>query len=360
MSCFDIRGIVEEVQSIVAVKVRLREIQYTSYVGEEVPSTIYADPNRIRQVMLNLVENAIKFNVQKGRVLLSIIKIEDSMLKVDVVDSGKGISSSQMKTLFAFNSIDSEGRAADCPDNRISVSLPIAYEICKQLGGELRVESQVGHGSTFSFSVRTQPIPAINVVLETLHTKSPADCDIEEEYQRVPDVQRPLPSMVFKRMSSSNSHLSYGFRSVVRPGLTSSSDSKLKAPTAEDLALLAIPKRRDQITSARRKNQLREEQKNPFKVREIDMSALSPFQSGGQTASTAFTKTHRISAFKLEVHPKISLDQEPRTSYKEQVSSGFTNRVRCSLLGFHKREKERDNNSDSIASCRTELMGGNV
>ncbi len=111
---------------------------------------IYADKERIRQVLVNLVTNAIKYSPKKNKVIITV-KEDNQQLTVSVKDYGLGIPKEQQPHIF-----DRFYRVAGKEQKKIDglgLGLYITHEIIKEHQGEMWVESKVGKGSTFSFSL---------------------------------------------------------------------------------------------------------------------------------------------------------------------------------------------------------------
>lgn len=104
------------------------------------------DPSRLRQVLMNLLSNAVKYNRATGRVVLRLTA-DERHLRLDVEDSGPGLSRQQLDSLFQpFNRLGAERTTAE----GTGIGLVISKLLVQALGGELTVSSQVGKGSTFS------------------------------------------------------------------------------------------------------------------------------------------------------------------------------------------------------------------
>jgi len=122
-------------------------------IPEQVPPVI-GDPGRLKQVLTNLVGNAIKYTPEGGHVWIRIFP-EDGHLITSVQDTGIGISAHDQKQIFhKFYRVRTEETAHI---EGTGLGLSIARSIVERHGGRIWVESEPGKGSTFSFSL---PLPA--------------------------------------------------------------------------------------------------------------------------------------------------------------------------------------------------------
>jgi signal transduction histidine kinase len=110
--------------------------------------TITADERRVRQVVFNLVSNAVKFTPSDGRVDISA-RTEDGHVEVAVADTGPGIAAEDRKRIFEEFEQTDEGRKAE----GTGLGLPLSRKLVELHGGRLWVESEPGRGSTFRFTL---------------------------------------------------------------------------------------------------------------------------------------------------------------------------------------------------------------
>jgi signal transduction histidine kinase len=114
-------------------------------------SSFPMDAARIKQVLLNLVGNAVKFTPEGGRVKVRAI-VEDGSVRVEVCDTGPGIPAEDHERIFQEFQQSQTSRGADKPEGT-GLGLALAKRFVEMHGGRIWVESEVGRGSTFAFSL---------------------------------------------------------------------------------------------------------------------------------------------------------------------------------------------------------------
>jgi CheY-like chemotaxis protein/HPt (histidine-containing phosphotransfer) domain-containing protein/two-component sensor histidine kinase len=168
---FDLRTILENVTDMLAVRAEEKGIELTCHLKPNLPIALVGDPTRLRQIIVNLAENAIKFT-QEGEVNISIEteKEDDSsvLLHFTVSDTGIGISADKIETVF------DSFRQADGSTTRkyggTGLGLAISKQLVSMMGGKIWVDSELEKGSTFHFTARFQL--SQGEATEVLHTKS--------------------------------------------------------------------------------------------------------------------------------------------------------------------------------------------
>jgi two-component system, sensor histidine kinase and response regulator len=150
---FDLRIAMEDMSDLVALRAYERGLEYGCMIDHQVPSLLRGDPYRVRQVLVNLIGNAIKFT-EKGEVSLSVMVVAEdesrATLRFAVTDSGIGIPLNRREQIFeSFTQ-------ADGSTTRKYGGTGLGLTICRQLaglmGGEIGLESEEGKGSTFWFT----------------------------------------------------------------------------------------------------------------------------------------------------------------------------------------------------------------
>jgi PAS domain S-box-containing protein len=168
---FSLRHVVDQTTQVLAVRTSEKGISFSCHISPEVPDALVGDQVRLRQVLLNLAGNAIKFTERGGvavRVRAQSQDAEAGCLEFAVEDTGIGIPRSDLEHIFEpFTQVD--------PSNTrrfggTGLGLSISASLVRMMGGHIWVESEPGHGSTFCFQVRlplAKEVPA-----------EPTTCDV--------------------------------------------------------------------------------------------------------------------------------------------------------------------------------------
>ena len=155
---FNLRSCIEDVLDIFATKAAQIGIDLVYQIDADVPLQIVGDDLRLRQVITNLVSNAMKFT-QKGEVFVGIHLLKSRAdgqleLRFEVRDTGIGIPPDKLQRLFkAFSQVDS---STTRKYGGTGLGLAISEKLVKLMQGQVSVESQPGEGSVFSFTMQTQ------------------------------------------------------------------------------------------------------------------------------------------------------------------------------------------------------------
>ena len=155
---FDLRTTLEELAELFALLAAERSLNFEWQLAPEVPQRLHGDPVRLRQILINLVGNALKFTVSGG-ILLHVGRQPDCdgriVLAVEVSDSGIGIASEHLDKVFApFEQADSSTTRTF---GGTGLGLTIARQLVELMGGRISVSSAVGCGTTFYFEVVLDP-----------------------------------------------------------------------------------------------------------------------------------------------------------------------------------------------------------
>lgn len=168
---FDLKSCVQEVFGLFSGEASKKNLELTYYIEDQIPAIVFGDMGRLRQVLVNLVSNAVKFTNEGGVYLVvSLAQAEEDRLTLEftVKDTGIGISSEKIDRLFKpFSQLDSSMTRRY---GGTGLGLAICKSLVQMMGGEIAVESKEGKGATFVFTI-------------CVHTH-------EEEHQRLREEER--------------------------------------------------------------------------------------------------------------------------------------------------------------------------
>ena len=157
---FDLRVTLEEIGELMSLKAYEKGLEFASIVHHEVPSLLRGDPGRLRQILINLMGNAIKFTDSGEVTLKAILEEEDAhraVIRFSVSDTGIGISKEGMDRLFkSFSQVDG---STSRNYGGTGLGLAISKQLTELMEGRIGVDSKEGQGSTFWFAVGLEKQP---------------------------------------------------------------------------------------------------------------------------------------------------------------------------------------------------------
>ena len=151
---FDLSNSIEEVLEVFGAKAAKAGVELVYHISNDIPAQIIGDSSRFRQVLMNLVDNAVKFTTQGEIVVkVSLIKIKDGdtiELNIEVTDTGVGIAEDKIKLL----TIDLSDMDACTEEYRVAgLGLTICKRLVKLMDGHMGVKSEIGKGTTLIFNM---------------------------------------------------------------------------------------------------------------------------------------------------------------------------------------------------------------
>ncbi|MBP7746225.1 MAG: PocR ligand-binding domain-containing protein [Phycisphaerae bacterium] len=157
--------VVAEVLSLMRVRAEAKGVALRAAFATPIPRTVQTDPTRLRQILLNLVGNAIKFT-EVGRVDLLVrylAEADTARLEFDIVDTGIGLSAEQTRLLFEpFSQVDATARRQH---GGTGLGLAISRRLAQRLGGDVTlVSSRLGSGSCFRLTLAVDPRAGVELV----------------------------------------------------------------------------------------------------------------------------------------------------------------------------------------------------
>ncbi|MBV9016817.1 MAG: response regulator, partial [Alphaproteobacteria bacterium] len=177
---FEPRELIAEITDLFSERCTSKGIEFIYFVAEQIPHRLIGDPARLRQILINLVGNAIKFT-DRGEIFVELSLAEGdsehTRLRCSVEDTGIGIDQEQQASIFeSFHQVD---RSMTRSRGGTGLGLSIVKELVSLMGGEIGVESELGRGSRFWF---------------TTHLGRPKDEAAAVHAQRI--IERPLRVLV--------------------------------------------------------------------------------------------------------------------------------------------------------------------
>ena len=169
---FSLHGLLRQATRTLSLRASEKELEFISDIGTDVPDMVVGDPLRLQQIISNLLGNAIKFTAQ-GEIMLTVEKLKPApssdgvWLVMHIKDTGIGISPDKQSLIFdVFTQADSSTARRF---GGSGLGLAISRRLVEMMGGEITVQSQVGKGSTFSFTVQLPAAVTNNDALSEVH-----------------------------------------------------------------------------------------------------------------------------------------------------------------------------------------------
>jgi PAS domain S-box-containing protein len=156
---FDLRECIEAALELIAMSASQKGLDLAYELDPRTPGSLVGDVTRLRQILTNLLNNAIKFT-EEGEVVLSVtVDDQDGRLRFSVRDTGIGIAEDRVGDLFeSFSQVDASTTRRY---GGTGLGLAISKRLSELMGGTMWVESRAGEGSVFSFTIEAEPGPAI-------------------------------------------------------------------------------------------------------------------------------------------------------------------------------------------------------
>ena len=165
--CIAIGAVVEQASAMLRATAQEKKVSLEVSIEEKIP-LVHADPSRVLQMLINLIDNAIKFTPAGGSVQVRayLVEADTASVYLSVTDTGRGISP-ESKALV-FERLFQDPNAVDNSRKGLGLGLYIVQELVRLHGGRIWVESHPGHGSAFSF---TLPLFSLSQILLPIITE---------------------------------------------------------------------------------------------------------------------------------------------------------------------------------------------
>lgn len=147
VSCFNLRIFLSTAVDVVKGAAEIKGLELSIHERTALPEFVYGDPLRLRQILLNLLANAVKFTAQ-GKITLEVEMMEEEALKFSIIDTGAGIPPAKLKSIFeSFTQADN---SLSRQYGGTGLGLAISKKLVEMMGGFIEVQSVIGKGSCFS------------------------------------------------------------------------------------------------------------------------------------------------------------------------------------------------------------------
>jgi len=271
---FNLRTTIEEFVEMFTLTSYKKGIEFSAIIAHGIPYLLRGDPSRLRQVLINLTSNAIKFT-GKGEVSIRVTLVEenakDVKIKFIVTDTGIGIAENFLNRLFdPFSQFDA---SITRKYGGTGLGLAISRQLIKQMGGEIGAESQLGKGSTFWFILQfeKQSKELDGKTLSDLHELGEARLLIVDDYElsrqmlknilqqwtnRIEEAQNGEEALKkIRKAYQQNNPFFFAFIDKEMPGMDGEAlGLKIKEdPRAKDLTLIMLTTIGEKIDSPRLK-----------------------------------------------------------------------------------------------------------
>ena len=158
---FNFEKVLQKVANVIIFRVDEKRQHFTVHIDKDIPAFLIGDDQRILQVVTNLMSNAVKFTPEGGNIQLNAYLIEETenlcTVKIEVIDTGIGISPEQQSRLFA-SFVQAETNTSR-KFGGTGLGLAISKHIVEMMGGKIWVESELSKGSTFAFTLTAERAP---------------------------------------------------------------------------------------------------------------------------------------------------------------------------------------------------------
>jgi PAS domain S-box-containing protein len=143
---FEIRVVLGKTCNQLSVLAESKQLQFSAEISDDMPISIVGDSQRLKQILVNLISNAIKFT-ETGGVTVKIFKLDSNKWRMQVADTGPGIPENALHTVFEpFKQLPEANRIMR---KGYGLGLSITKQLIRLMGGDITIESEVGKGTTF-------------------------------------------------------------------------------------------------------------------------------------------------------------------------------------------------------------------
>jgi hemerythrin-like metal-binding protein len=155
---FNLEEMLSTISNMINLRVQSKNQKLFINLDHDIPVYIYGDELRLTQVIMNLLTNAVKYSAENKKIIFNIQKMEETggviTLKMEVADTGIGISGDQQHKLFSPFKETNDNISQKL--NGSGISLAVSKKIVEMMDGKIRIESELGKGATFIFTIKVK------------------------------------------------------------------------------------------------------------------------------------------------------------------------------------------------------------
>lgn len=151
---FPLHRLVDILHTTLASSAQEKGLRFTVTLAPDMPTQIVGDEKRLSQIAINLAHNGIKFT-DKGSVEVTIDRLSKTLWRIRVADTGRGIREENFKTIFE----EFRQEVRNSQESGTGLGLAITRHLVQMMGGEIRLQSEIGKGSTFDVLLPLKPAP---------------------------------------------------------------------------------------------------------------------------------------------------------------------------------------------------------
>ena len=179
-NCFDLYSLLDSLEEMLQLKAEAKGLQLIFSRSPEVPQYVQTDESKLRQVLLNLLGNAIKFTSAGGVTLRVSKPAARHFLRFEVADTGSGIAPAELEGLFKPFVQTETGRKSH---QGSGLGLTISQQFVQLMGGGIAVSSTLGQGTVFTFEIQVSPVAETNIPTQPQYQRAIALAPHQPQYR---------------------------------------------------------------------------------------------------------------------------------------------------------------------------------
>ncbi|NEO83133.1 MAG: response regulator [Spirulina sp. SIO3F2] len=160
---FDLHRLLSDIEDLLGLQAESKGLQLLFDLADELPQYVRSDETKLRQILLNLINNSIKFTTEGGIAVKAMVKTQTAdraTLVFEVQDTGMGVAEAELEKLFEVFGQTESGKLSQ---KGAGLGLPLTQRFVRLLGGDIAISSSLGVGTTATFDIQVEIVTAIDV-----------------------------------------------------------------------------------------------------------------------------------------------------------------------------------------------------